>query len=372
MHQTYLERYNTGMQTIQITTTPIATVLAETQKVLAAGGLVLFPTETTYGAGVDATNPEAVAKLLAYKSRREGKPLSIAVTDLAMAEPYLEINDQARQLAGQFLPGPVTIVCKGKGIVAPGVESEFGTLGIRIPDYPLILELLAAYGKPITATSANGSGEKRPYTIQDIFDGLSEKQKRLIDLVLDAGELPHNPPSTVIDTTLSTPITLRSGEISLTNSKETTLTSKNENETKELAQRLVLKYWNNIKETGLVIGLDGALGSGKTIFTKGVAEFLQISETITSPTYSYIQEYEFERHGVAGKLYHLDLWRVESEEEFKRLELESLITPNAVVVIEWVSQVWPWLETMLAEHHQPFIHLKIEETNDARVLTLHE
>lgn len=360
------------MEIIPLSTTDSQAVLARTQAVLAAGGLVIFPTETTYGAGVDATNPQAVEKLLAYKSRREGKPLSIAVSNLEMAQAYLEINEQARQLAAQFLPGPVTIVCQGKGTVAPGVESEFGTLGIRIPDYQLILDLVAQYGKPITSTSANGSGEKRPYSIQDIFDGLSEKQKSLIDLVLDAGQLPPNPPSTVIDTTLSTPVTLRAGEISLPQADTTTLISRNEQETKDLAKRLLLKHWNEVKETGLVLGLDGALGTGKTIFTKGVAEFLQITETVTSPTYTYIQEYEYERHGVSGTLYHLDLWKVETEAELERLELKTLLQPNSVVVIEWVNQVWPWLEKLIKDKEMPFLHLLLEETEHQRQITLHE
>ena len=360
------------MEIIKLTTTPYREVLVKTCQVLSAGGLVVFPTETTYGAGVDATNLSAVQKLLAYKSRREGKPLSIAVTDLDMAEHYVVVNDQAAQLAKQFLPGPVTIVCQGKGEVAPGVESEFGTLGIRIPDYELVLALVAQFGKPLTATSANGSGKKRPYTIQAIFDGLSEKQKNLIDLVLDAGELPHNPPSTVIDTTLTTPITLRQGSIELNPTDTTQVVSRSEAETKALAGRLLLKHWNQVKESGLVLGLDGELGTGKTIFAKGVAEFLQIEETITSPTYSYIQEYEYERHGVAGKLYHLDLWKIETEEELARLAVQQLFTPHSVIVIEWIDQVYSWLKPLLVDKEIPLLRVLIEETAGGRKMTLHE
>ena len=324
------------MKTLNITTTPQHEIIETTIKVLNTGGLVIFPTETTYGAGVDATNPEAVNKLLTYKSRREGKPLSIAVPDQKSAAKYVEINDQAQKLYQRFLPGPVTVVSKGLNKVAKGVESEFGTLGVRIPDYPLILNILKAFGKPITATSANASGKKRPYSIQDIMDGLSNKQKELIDLILDAGELPKNEPSTVIDTTLSTPTTLRAGKIKT--DQKTGLLSKSEEETKKIAGTLMLKHWDEVKEKGLVIGLDGVLGAGKTIFTKGVAEFLQIKETITSPTYSYIEEYDYERHGVMGKLYHIDLWKIETGEELERLEIEKLIGSNNVVVIEWWEQ----------------------------------
>jgi len=215
---------------------------------------------------VDALNQNAVDKLLAYKARREGKPLSIAVSDAQMAEQYVEVNDSARKMYERFLPGPVTVISKSRGNVARGVESEFGTLGIRIPKYDFVLELVKNFGRPITATSANGSGEKRPYTIQDIFDGLSEKQKGLIDLIIDVGELPHNLPSTVIDTTLSAPVIFRQGNIQLiANPNISILNSASEQETKDIAKRVLLKNWNAVKETGLVIGLNGSLGMGKTL-----------------------------------------------------------------------------------------------------------
>lgn len=354
------------MQILSLIDTPIEKVIATTCAVLSAGGLVIFPTETTYGAGVDATNQAAVDKLLAYKSRREGKPLSIAVISQEMAEAYVELNEQARTLYAQFLPGPVTVVSKDKGVVAHGVASEFGTVGVRIPDYPMLLELLKVYGKPITATSANGSGQKRPYSIQDIFDNISDKQKSLIDLVLDAGTLPENPPSTVIDTTLSAPVTLRQGDIQLKTAvgksgDEYVLRSESEAETKSIAGRLVLKHWDKVAKTGLVIGLDGPLGAGKTVFAKGVAEFLQITDLLTSPTYTYIEEYDFQRHQTAGKLYHLDMWKVDSPEVFGKLELPELLKPGTVMVIEWWSQIGAYFLPILEKQNVPVITAVLEE-----------
>lgn len=363
------------MKILDIHHTPISEVIATTTTVLAAGGLVIFPTETTYGAGVDATIQAAVDKLLRYKSRREGKPLSIAVPDLPTAEKYVSLNEQARKLYLQFLPGPVTVVSRSLGTVADGVASEFGTLGVRIPDYPLLLEILKAYGQPITATSANASGEKRPYSVTDILDGLSEKQKSLIDLVLDAGTLPPNEPSTVIDTTLSTPTTLREGAVSKQNpsSPRLTLVSASEAETKGIAGRLMLKHWNDIKERGVVIGLDGPLGAGKTIFTKGVAEFLGIRETITSPTYSYIEEYEWLRQGVAGQLFHLDLWKTEDVTHVERLEIEQQLAPHTVTVIEWWSQADEYLHQLARKLQVALFTVKIEELdNGARELKIWE
>lgn len=347
--------------------------------VLDEGGLVIFPTETTYGAGVDATNPVAVQKLLAFKARREGKPLSIAVTNQHMAEEYVVLNEQAKKLYRQFLPGPVTVVSQNKDVVADGVASEYGTLGVRIPDYPFMLAVIETLGKPITATSANASGEKRPYSIADVLAGLSEKQKSLIDLVVDAGELPHNEPSTVIDTTLSTPVVFRQGTIQMpsadseSNDKlETILTSESEQETKDIAKRVLLKHWNQVKEQGLIIGLNGSLGMGKTVFTKGLAEFLKIPDTIVSPTYTYIEEYDFSRHGFEGKLFHLDVWKVNSAEELARLEIETLLKPGQVVVIEWYSQVAEWLQSVLNQHQTTLVNIDFQEQEDQRLLHIQE
>lgn len=356
---------------LEVNKTTRAKTVDTTCKVLANGGLVIFPTETVYGAGVDATNPQAVKKLLRYKARREGKPLSIAVTDLEMAEKYAEINDQARKLYSQFMPGPLTIVSRDRGLLAPGVASEFATVGTRIPDYDLVTDIVEAFGRPITATSANASGKRRPYTVDDILNQLSKKQLDQVDLILDAGKLPPNPPSTVIDTTLSAPVSLRAGSLDLKSA--TDLISKNENETKQIAGRYLLKNWDQIGKNGLILGLDGPLGAGKTVFAKGVAEFLGISENITSPTYTYIEEYDFKRHLTAGKFYHLDVWKIETPEELVRLEIEKLLRPGSVLVIEWFSQVATELQEVVNETKTPIIRVAIEDTgSDQRKISISE
>jgi len=335
-------------------------VLSIASSVLAAGGLIIFPTETTYGVGVDATNARAVERLLAYKSRREGKPLSIAVADQAMAEQYVEVNEQAASAYAQFLPGPVTVVSKDLGVVAPGVASEFGTLGIRIPDYPLILKLVGQFGKPITATSANASGGKRPYNVDELLADLRPKQRALIDLILDAGTLPPNPPSLVIDTTLSAPVVLRERETHA-RAASTTLISDDPTTTRRIAGTFVLKHWDGLKDRGLVIGLDGKLGAGKTVFAKGVAEFLGVSESLASPTYTYIESYEFSRHGFTGTLHHCDFWKIGSETELEALEVASLIRPGRLVIIEWWQQTAEWLEPLVERASAEFVHVELSE-----------
>ncbi len=336
------------MKIVKLTAKNQPGVIKETIQLLKNGGLVVYPTETVYGLAVDATKQSAVDKLLAFKSRREGKPLSIAVTDQKMAEQFVEINEQASKLYSRFLPGPYTIISKYKKGLAQGVASEFGSVGVRIPDYSLVLKIVEALNAPITATSANASGKKRPYEISDILNNISNKQKNLIDLVIDAGTLPPNEPSTVIDTTLSTPLTVRSrkndGFASRLSSK-LSLISNSEQETKEIAGKLMLKHWNKIKKESLIVGLSGELGAGKTVFAKGVALFLGINQTISSPTYTYIKEYDYQRHQTQGKLFHLDMWRVEDQETDARLQVPSLIKPNNIILIEW----WQQAEQLMTE-----------------------
>jgi L-threonylcarbamoyladenylate synthase len=357
------------VQTLKLTKNNHLEIIEKAIQVLESGGLVIYPTETVYGIGVDGTNPEAVQKLLKYKSKREGKPLSIAVANQKMAEEYVSLSDQAKKLYQRFLPGPYTIISEGKRRVAPGVESEFGTLGIRLPDYPLILELVKKFNKPITATSANASGKKRPYKIQDVFDNITDKQRELINLVIDAGELPKNEPSIVIDTTLSTPLTVR-GNMSNHKPSQVFIT-KSTKETKSLAGKLILKHWNEIKEKGIIIGLNGELGVGKTIFTQGIANFLQIEEPLSSPTYTYMNEYDFVRHQVTGKLHHLDVWKIDSPESFSLLQIPELIKPNSIVVIEWWQQIAKYWPKDLPTTFQATIN-EIKDDSESREIKIFE
>jgi L-threonylcarbamoyladenylate synthase len=334
-----------------------------------AGGLVIYPTETTYGIGADPENKQAIDKLLKYKSRREGKPLSVAVSDQKMAERYVLINQQAQNFYQRFLPGPYTVISnlKSNSQIDQRVASEFNTLGIRIPNYPLILKILNQLDQGITATSANASDKKRPYQVSDILDNLSEKQKSLIDLIVDVGELPRNEPSVVIDTTLSTPIALR-GQLKKTDNF-IEFKSKSETETQELAKRLMLKNWNTLKKKGLIFALNGELGMGKTIFAKGVAQFLQIEEEITSPTYSYLNEYTYKRQGCRGVFYHLDAWKIDQEEEFALLQVDKLLAANNVLVIEWWDKIADFLKK---DFKQQAIILELSGQDNQRTIKLWE
>ncbi|MBP9817639.1 threonylcarbamoyl-AMP synthase, partial [Candidatus Shapirobacteria bacterium] len=172
--------------------------ITKAAEVIKQGGLVIFPSDTVYILAVDPTNQKAVDKLLAFKNRWAGKAISIAVLDKKMAEDYVVLNENALNIYANLLPGPFTIVSEGKHKVAKGIEAENGTLGIRIPDNKWIHDLVEMLGVPVTATSANLSGRTPNYTV-NFVKKISQKKQDMIDLIVDAGKLPRNKPSTVVD-----------------------------------------------------------------------------------------------------------------------------------------------------------------------------
>ena len=156
------------MKRVKLTNNNEEEVIKESIKVLNEGGLVVYPTETCYGLAVDATNNRALLKLLSYKTFRGSKPISIAVSDIDMAKRYVELNEMALNIYKNYLPGPITVVSKSKGILEPPVVSKQGSTGVRIPDYKFTLKLIKEFGRPITATSANVSYRPHPYSIDPV------------------------------------------------------------------------------------------------------------------------------------------------------------------------------------------------------------
>jgi L-threonylcarbamoyladenylate synthase len=339
-------------------------VIQQAVQVLAAGGLVIYPTETCYGVGVLATDTAAVTKMLSYKNRPVGKAISIAVVDQSMADHYVEINAEAKRIYQQFLPGPVTVISKSRGKVAKALEAENSTLGVRIPDYDLIRAIVAELGQPITATSANLSGDKTPYKLNDILDNLSAKRAELVDLIIDAGELPHNPPSVVIDTTLENAVVYRTGSIKF-ESKQLELSASVE-DTVLLGTKLVAKFKGILGAGTLVLMLNGSLGSGKTHFAKGVGQELGIKDVITSPSYTYLHEYDHQYIGQPAKLIHLDPWRINELSDFLALQPDGWFAPGNVVVIEWASRFDEAIQQYLSkQQHVSVVSVDLEYTQVA-------
>ncbi|MBL7169777.1 MAG: threonylcarbamoyl-AMP synthase [Candidatus Aenigmarchaeota archaeon] len=324
------------MKIIKLKDTNQEEAISRSIGVLNAGGLVVYPTETCYGIAADPTNQKAVEKLLKYKKKRYGKAVLIAVSDKKMAKEYVKINEIAENIYDNYLPGPISVVSKSKGKVAQGIEADDGTLGVRIPDYEMVLKLVKKLGKPITSTSANVSYKKNPYSIQDILDNTSKKQQGLIDLIIDAGELPKRKPSTVINTTLNEIQILREGDVNL--KSPTAIITKSERETQELAKKLIVKNKGLGKKT-VVFALQGELGTGKTQFTKGLAKALGIEEIILSPTFVLVKEYGFKTEKKNLKLFHIDTYRLFEQEEFSDLGFEEMLKQPNVIAIEWAEKV---------------------------------
>ncbi len=174
-------------------------IIDQAVEILQKGGIIIFPTDTSYGLAADATNPQAIKKIYQIKGRDFNKPISVIVSDIKMAKKYAMITPLVQKLFQAFLPGPLTLVLP--------------SIGIRVPNLKLCLRLAKKLGKPYTATSANLSGQPDCYSVDQIKKQLGNKIK-LIDLIIDAGTLPKIPPSTVLDLTKSPPKILREGPIS--------------------------------------------------------------------------------------------------------------------------------------------------------------
>ncbi len=302
----------------------------EIVSVLEKGGLVIMPTETVYIATVKATNKKAVEKLVDYKNRPFGKPFSVGVSNYQMMGQYVTINKTAENLYKNFYPGPLTIICSGKHKTALGVESELGTLGVFITNHKLTCDVVKKLDKPITTTSANASYKKRPFSVPDLLNNLSQKQKKLIDLVVDVGKIPYKEPSTVIDTTLDDSTVLRQGGIKFGNSVK--VLSRGEENTQNIAKELWQKYEKHYKQRAIIFALEGPMGAGKTQFTKGLAKALGIKEQVVSPSFDIEINYE-------NKLAHLDVWRIKDKKELEALGFSKLINDKTVIAIEWADKV---------------------------------
>ena len=200
------------METVRLSEVGVEAAARSAAEVLRAGGVVLYPTDTLYGLGADAFSGGAVAKVQGIKGRDEEKPIHCIVADMKMAEKYAELNDTARLLAKEFLPGPLTIVVKKKPTAKSGIAQGMKTIGIRIPKDNFCLMLAREFGGPYTTTSANISGTKTLTTVAGILKQLGESAKH-IDLVIDAGELPERPPSTVVGVSELGLVVLREGAI---------------------------------------------------------------------------------------------------------------------------------------------------------------
>ncbi len=184
--------------------------IARAAALLQAGGTVAFPTETVYGLGADASNPDAVAAIFAAKGRPSTNPLIVHLTDATAAEALAEWPATAATLAARFWPGPLTLVLprRAHAALAPAISAGRPSLALRVPSAPVALALLAAVGRPLAAPSANRSGRISPTTAAHVRAGLDGR----IDAVVDGGPCAVGLESTIVDLT-GPPRLLRPGGV---------------------------------------------------------------------------------------------------------------------------------------------------------------
>jgi L-threonylcarbamoyladenylate synthase len=204
---------NSDLAATLASSTPILkaddTGVAEAARLLRAGKLVAFPTETVYGLGADATSESAVARIYAAKGRPVFNPLIAHVASLAAAQAQGVFSADALRLAERFWPGPLTLVLplSPSATVCAAARAGQSTIALRVPSHPTALSLLAAVDLPLAAPSANRSGRVSPVTAAHVLDDLSGE----IDLVLDAGPCPVGVESTIVACLDGPPRLLRPG-----------------------------------------------------------------------------------------------------------------------------------------------------------------
>lgn len=185
------------MLRLLIQSTRHAVAIRAAVRVLKQGGVIAFPTETTYGLGCDPRNARAVAKIFSIKGREKQKPLLLVGAGMSDVRRVARRSSHVRALASRYWPGPLTLVLPSRASARlANAVAPRGEVAIRVSASPLVRALVAAYGFPIIATSANRSGEsdsRSGRAVVRAFDG----RRHAPDLLLDIGALPRRKPSTV-------------------------------------------------------------------------------------------------------------------------------------------------------------------------------
>ena len=182
------------MKEIKLTKTNRVMVLQQALEVLRAGGAVIYPTETSYGLGVDFYNQEAVDRIYKIKNRDRSKPLPVIVPDIVSASSIVNFSDKAKRLATHW-PGPLTLVLPFKYCKWSGHCDDF--LALRVSNHPFANDLVSIFGKPVVSTSANLSDTGNSYDPAKIKEQFSKSEFKP-DLLIDAGVLPPHLPSTIV------------------------------------------------------------------------------------------------------------------------------------------------------------------------------
>lgn len=182
----------------------------EAVQCLKAGGIIAIPTDTVYGLAADPFNADAVQRLYTVKGRPDGKPIPLVLSSVADVHRVSQnLPEFYFHLTERFWPGGLTIVIEAKELL-PVLTAGGNTVGVRIPDNLLLLQILRTFGGPAAITSANLSGEPPATAPEEIGEELASR----IDMIVDGGKTPGPIPSTVYDISVSPPVIRRHGVIS--------------------------------------------------------------------------------------------------------------------------------------------------------------
>lgn len=190
--------------------------LDEISVALHAGQTFIYPTETCYGLGCDATNTEAVKKIFGIKGREAGKSVLMLAPSVAMVKEYAEWNEMAEQLAQQYWPGALTMILPVLPMtaLAPGVIRQDGTVAFRVSADPFCQTLTQSFDRPIVSTSANMAGEQNLYAADAVVSVFAERTLQP-DVFIDGGDLPVRPPSTIVQVLGNDVTIVRQGDMIL-------------------------------------------------------------------------------------------------------------------------------------------------------------
>ncbi len=187
-------------------------IIEQAAALISAGEVVAFPTDTVYGIGAHAWNAEAVRRLYAIKERPTHKAIALLISGLAQMAAITDFRGpEMEELARRFWPGGLTIVVPWRPSVQAAAVQPFTTVGVRVPDHPIPLALIAQVGAPLATTSANLSGASSAVTAEEVAGQIGDR----IALIIDGGACPGGRDSTVVDLTTVPPAIRRLGAVAV-------------------------------------------------------------------------------------------------------------------------------------------------------------
>jgi L-threonylcarbamoyladenylate synthase len=202
----FISRFGENMRILKATRNNILA----TSQIVDRGGLVVYPTETVYGLGCDPFNIKAVKRVFKVKGERR-KPLPILASNISHVERIAYMSHEGKRIAGEFWPGPLTLIFPKKSVLLDTVTCNLDSVGVRVPKHDVALQLISLSNGLLIGTSANRTGETPPQTIREVSQQLKEE----VDVILDDGSTTLGKPSTVIDLTSKVTRVLRDGPVSL-------------------------------------------------------------------------------------------------------------------------------------------------------------